>query len=255
MAIAFTKFQGTGNDFILVDNRNLDFHLKTKEIWAMCHRRFGIGADGLILLEPTDNASFRMVYFNSDGAEGSFCGNGGRCISRFAVQLGIVAENQEFTFLAKDGFHQARVENKMVYLHMNDVSSVGFTGDGFFLDTGSPHFVQWVDDLENFPVFEQGKKIRNASPYKKNGVNVNFVEKRSGHISVRTYERGVEDETLSCGTGVTASALIASLFGYTSPVQVQTPGGELQVKFHSNGLHFEDIWLMGPAEPVFEGNW
>lgn len=253
--VAFTKYQGTGNDFILVDNRKKNFSANSEEIKAMCYRRFGIGADGLILLETSESADFRMVYFNSDGAESTFCGNGGRCISHFAVQLGIVTENRDFTFMAKDGRHTARVEGSKVFLQMKDVDFIQFTGDGFFLDTGSPHFVQWVEDIEKFPVFEKGRIIRNSPPYLKNGVNVNFVEKQRGEIYVRTYERGVENETLSCGTGVTAAALVSSIFGYTSPIKVQTPGGSLEVKFQSDVLHFQHIWLVGPAEPVFCGNW
>ncbi|NJO03087.1 MAG: diaminopimelate epimerase [Bacteroidia bacterium] len=254
--LPFHKYQGTGNDFIMVDNRNLHFDARSEAlIQRLCHRRFGIGADGLILLENADGYDFRMVYFNADGREGSMCGNGGRCTVKFAQSLGLFDTHTHF--LAVDGPHEARVEGNWVYLKMMDVSEAEQNPEFYFLDTGSPHYVQWINDLENFDVFQAGRTVRYNDRFREPGTNVNFVEKiGDNQIFVRTYERGVEDETYSCGTGVTACALVSYLHGMPSPVRIKTLGGELEVSFESNGSgHFRNIYLAGPAEKVFEGSY
>lgn len=291
----FYKYQGTGNDFIMIDNRDNSFSEKQKKdkdfIEKLCHRRFGIGADGLILIEnPKDKATegdFVMVYFNSDGNPSSMCGNGGRCAVAFAYRLGVF-EGKETTFMAFDGLHFAKVtsvkksENEIsteVELQMGDVSEIEIHTDSqntYFLNTGSPHYVSFLGtekmttDLENYEVVAEGKKVRYNERFKKEGTNVNFVvntannsEKNS--IFVRTYERGVEDETLSCGTGVTACALAYSLYDKnlntdlkTNLVHIKTLGGNLKVRFDysttNSEHHFTNIFLIGAATAVFEGN-
>jgi len=254
MVVECYKYQGTGNDFILIDNRDMSITLTQEQIKWMCDRRFGIGADGLMLLELEPGADFEMVYFNSDGKESSMCGNGGRCITAFAKQLGIVDSHAKF--LAIDGLHEAKINDAIVSLKMNDVRNVE-VGDGFFyLNTGSPHYVKFVTDIENFDVYTEGKKIRNNERFVYEGTNVNFIEKTDNELFVRTYERGVEDETLSCGTGVTASALVAALKGVASDknsCQVKTLGGNLNVKFDKVLENtFYNIWLEGPAKFVFK---
>ncbi|MCW9037853.1 diaminopimelate epimerase, partial [Altibacter sp.] len=206
MAFEFYKYQGTGNDFVMIDNRQHIFSKNnTKLVAQLCDRKFGIGADGLILLEPHATAHFSMVYYNADGNLSSMCGNGGRCIVHFAKHLGIIDSKAEFE--AVDGMHEATVEGDLVSLKMNNVTAVSRSEDFVFLDTGSPHHVEIVDDVAKFEVFERGRSIRNDR-YGKAGANVNFVTPKENDIfSVRTYERGVEDETLSCGTGVTAVAI------------------------------------------------
>lgn len=253
MKIHFVKYQGTGNDFIMVDNRNMEFPKNEDAIANLCDRRFGIGADGLILLELCEDAVFQMVYFNSDGKESSFCGNGGRCITAFAREMGLIEELREIRFRAKDGLHWAKIEGGLIHLGMSQVEKVEIAGNGFFVNTGSPHFVQWVDNLDKMDVQTEGASIRYSDTYRQVGVNVNFVEQLNGRIKVRTYERGVEAETLSCGTGVTAAALVASLHGYSSPVKIETPGGHLEVRFKKSGNSFSGIQLIGPAQRVFEG--
>lgn len=250
----FYKYQGTGNDFVLMDNRAGAIHLDKNQVAHLCHRRFGIGADGLMLLEGEPGYDFKMVYYNSDGAESSMCGNGGRCITRFAYDLGI--HKPEYLFLAVDGPHAATIEDKIVRLKMKDVTSVDHHATYSLIDTGSPHFVKMVTDLNHQNVVWEGRQIRNNDRFKKHGVNVNFVETtdESG-IFVRTYERGVEDETLSCGTGVTAAALLNAHndMGFNH-VNVKTLGGNLYVEYDKTGENrFENIWLCGPAERVFEG--
>ena len=252
----FWKYQGTGNDFILVDNRKLDFpkgHIDF--IHQLCDRRLGIGADGLILLENDDATDFRMVYFNSDGNESSMCGNGGRCIVAFARELGII-EN-EAIFTAVDGLHKARVIGQQIELEMIDVAAIDDIRNHSFLNTGSPHHVQLVENLSTLDVKKEGAKIRYGI-YGESGSNVNFVEQESDDIfKVRTYERGVEDETLSCGTGVTAVAIAMYHSGRTNAhtVTVKTLGGDLKVQFTESGKVFSNIRLSGPATKVFEGQW
>ena len=247
----FYKYQGTGNDFVMIDNRDGQFPVSQTYIEHLCHRRFGIGADGLILLQNDPDYDFRMVYFNADGREGSMCGNGGRCTVRFAEDLGIFSGST--SFIAVDGEHEASANTGVISLKMGEVHSLEQHDDYDFMNTGSPHYVRYVSDIKNFDVFNEGKKVRYSDEWvKRGGTNVNFVEVLDNEtIYVRTYERGVEDETYSCGTGVTASALSAYLkHGMQSPVKIITNGGSLQVSFDKN---FENVYLIGPAVKVFDG--
>ncbi len=251
----FFKYQGTGNDFIIIDDRSKSFDLNKDQIHALCDRRFGIGADGLMLLQDADDYDFRMVYFNSDGTQGTMCGNGGRCLVRFANDLGIIQGSTEF--IAVDGPHSAEVFPDKISLKMQDVDSIIDLDNAFFANTGSPHYVGFCNDLKTYNVFENGSKIRYSEEFKnQNGTNVNFVEEiGENELFVRTYERGVEDETYSCGTGVTASALIAHHSkNLKSPISIKTIGGNLQVSFEINQKNnYFNIFLIGPAVKVFEG--
>ena len=255
MNATFYKYQGTGNDFVMIDDREGLFPISQDLIASLCHRRYGIGADGLILLQKADGYDFRMVYFNADGTESTMCGNGGRCLVRFAYDLGIFEKTT--VFIAIDGPHEATVNDALVSLKMSPVSSVEMKADHDFLNTGSPHYVTYVDDIENTAVFELGRAVRYGEAYgPKGGTNVNFVQVLdTNHLNVRTYERGVEDETYSCGTGVTASVLSANLHqGWDGPVTVETLGGTLQVSFQKiSDQQFDDIFLIGPAKFVFKG--
>ncbi|TSE09491.1 MULTISPECIES: diaminopimelate epimerase [Aquimarina] len=257
MTLTFYKYQGTGNDFVIIDNRESILSKNNTKLFArLCDRKFGIGADGLMLLElPQNNEDdFTMVYFNADGNESSMCGNGGRCLVAFAAFLGVIRDRATFT--AIDGKHHAEIKNGLVYLQMQDVLEIEKYDDHLFLDTGSPHHVTMVDGLSEYDVENVGRRIRNGAPYFEAGSNVNFVEKRNGSsFAVRTYERGVEDETLSCGTGVTAVALSMHATKLTDKeaVSVQTQGGELKVTFKKTENGYEDIFLIGPAEQVFKG--
>ncbi len=249
--IKFYKYQGTGNDFVMIDNRNGGFPASQEYIEHLCHRRFGIGADGLILLQNDPNYDFRMVYYNADGREGSMCGNGGRCTVRFAEDLGIFKENT--TFIAVDGEHTAQADSEVISLKMGEVHSLERHETYDFMNTGSPHYVAYVTTIEAYDVYAEGKRIRYSDEWvKRGGTNVNFVQVLTDDtIYVRTYERGVEDETYSCGTGVTASALSACLrHGMKSPINVITKGGNLKVSFNED---FSDIHLIGPAIKVFDG--
>lgn len=259
-ALSFHKYQGTGNDFVMIDDRGgrsgLQRHDEAR-IRRLCDRRFGIGADGLILLRDHAAYDFEMVYFNADGREGSMCGNGGRCTVAFAKYLGLIGTATRF--LAVDGEHEARIDPAAhwVELRMGDVRHVEQGAGHFFLNTGSPHYVVFVDDLSTIDVVGEGRAIRYSDRFRAEGTNVNFVQAHTGGgISVGTYERGVEDETLSCGTGVTASA-IAHYLRRPGPdrqvVDIQVKGGRLQVRFQPRDDGFSDIWLCGPAERVFEG--
>lgn len=255
--IPFRKYQGTGNDFVLIDNRNpvLLHREETERIRMLCDRRFGIGADGLMLLQDAPGYDFEMVYFNSDGRESTMCGNGGRCIVAFAQSLGIIGNYCRF--LAIDGPHEARIESaERVALRLSDVSDIT-AGDGYYsLDTGSPHYVCFVPDVHVIDVQERGAAVRYSPPFREQGINVNFVMETPEGIAVATYERGVEAETLSCGTGVTASVLAyARSKGIQSAgsVQVQTKGGDLEVTFQPQGEGFTQVWLCGPAVEVFRG--
>jgi diaminopimelate epimerase len=255
MKIHFYKYQGTGNDFILTDNREEKLKLTEADIARLCNRRFGIGADGYMEIRTAPGYDFRMVYFNADGKEGSMCGNGGRCLVKFAHYLGI--HKSEFSFIATDGPHMASIEtNGWVRLKMQDVKKVERHGFFDYLNTGSPHYVKPVDDLKVYPVVTEGKAIRFSERFKAEGVNVNFVEPISeSALFVRTYERGVEDETYSCGTGVTAAAIVnAHNDRGFNHVDVRTIGGKLYVEYdRKDDDIFEDIWLAGPAEKVFDG--
>ena len=258
MKIKFYKYQGSGNDFIIIDNREkAGDKLTTKQINKMCDRHFGIGADGLMLLNEKEGFDFEMIYFNADGNLGSMCGNGGRCIVQFASNMGI--KKNEYIFSAIDGAHKAKVDlDRQVSLQMKDVQGVEFSLDHYVLNTGSPHYVKFVTGIEDLDVVSEGRKIRNSKEFAKEGINVNFVETiDDDHIFVRTYERGVEDETLSCGTGVTASALIAAHNenGFNR-VEVKSKGGNLSVEFDKiSDTKFTNIWLSGPATFVFSGEY
>ena len=255
MTLNFYKYQGTGNDFVMIDNRQKEFDASdTETIAFLCNRRLGIGADGLILLENHDTLDFKMVYFNADGQQSSMCGNGGRCITAFAKHLGIIDNNA--TFEAIDGIHHSVIESDIVKLQMQDVNEIETHEQHLFLNTGSPHHVQLEQDLKNFDVKSLGSKIRYGQPYNEAGTNVNFVEKITDDcFAVRTYERGVEDETLSCGTGVTAVALAMHYIGETEKnlVSLNTEGGKLQVAFEENEKRYQNIWLIGKATKVFKG--
>lgn len=254
MKFDFYKYQGTGNDFIIVDNRNKDINLSKDDIEKICHRRFGIGADGLMLLENHAAYDFNMRYFNSDGNESTMCGNGGRCLVAFAKHLGII-ENHAI-FYSIDGIHKADINNDIVSLEMQNVSSVNKVNNNFFLNTGSPHYVTFKSNIEDLDVFNRGREIRYSAEFSPEGTNVNFVEIIDNKLFVRTYERGVEDETYSCGTGVTASAIAANLNLETDKTSydVLTKGGELNIRFTKVDKNtFKDIWLTGPAKFVFKG--
>lgn len=253
MKIHFWKYQATGNDFILLDNRDRGIRLTTDQIIRLCDRKFGIGADGLMLIEPHSQLDFTLQYFNSDGSQ-SLCGNGSRAAVNFAASLGMVHDGTSFE--AYDGRHDAnQLAGGIVRLQMNEVREVKTVADGLFVHTGSPHVVRFVDDVQSYPVFDEGRKLRYSEPYQPGGTNVNFVQLLPDNtIHVRTYERGVENETLSCGTGVTAAAIAASTKGYQSPVNIKTPGGTLSVEFTADESgHFNNIFLIGPAILVFEG--
>ena len=255
MKLQFFKYQGTGNDFVMIDNRQNIFNKKdTKQIALLCDRRFGIGADGLILLENHDKLDFKMVYYNSDGNESSMCGNGGRCITAFAKYLEIIDKEAEFE--AIDGYHKSYINDNVVKLQMQDIKNVDSQKGYVFLNTGSPHHVQIENNLKELDIKTIGSKIRYGEPYNEAGSNVNFVNKIADDIfSVRTYERGVEDETLSCGTGVTAVALAMHYIGETKNnlVTLQTPGGELKVTFEKDNDSYKNVWLIGPAIQVYKG--
>ena len=254
MKYSFNKYQGTGNDFIMIDNRNGSFSPgNVALINKLCNRRFGIGADGLILISKHDVYDFEMKYFNSDGKEGTMCGNGGRCASEFAMQLGLAGK--ETKFIAIDGLHEAKKNGDIIELKMSDVSDIKLIKGNYFMNTGSPHYIVFVKNVADMDVFETGKKIRWFDDFAPGGTNVNFVEVTENGIFVRTFERGVEDETLSCGTGSTASAIASALTGHidTKPVAVKTMGGDLSVSFEIAGNDVKNVWLKGPAEFVYSG--
>jgi diaminopimelate epimerase len=256
MQLEFFKYQGTGNDFVMIDNRSNFFPKENIQLIArLCDRRFGIGGDGLILLENDLETDFKMVYYNSDGNQSSMCGNGGRCLVAFAKKLQVI--DNEATFIATDGLHHATVgDDGLVSLQMIDVDAVKVSSDYVFLNTGSPHHVQLVDDLENYNIKENGAAIRYGDLYGKVGSNINFVKQIDDTtFSMRTYERGVEDETLSCGTGATAVAIAMNVMGKTSAtsIDLNVEGGKLVVSFDKNEGQFTQVFLKGPAEFVFKG--
>ena len=257
MKIKFQKFQGTGNDFIIIDNTDLSFPSNNnKLIKKLCDRKFGIGSDGLILINPSANSDFEMIYFNSDGYKGSMCGNGARCSVQFAKKNKIIV-SETTSFNAYDGGHYASIDQNTISLSMSPVTDIKNYNEDLFLDTGSPHFVKIVDNLSDYNVFENGKKIRNSSSFAENGVNVNFVEQISeDEFSVRTYERGVENETHACGTGVTAVAIAAhaNKKNLDNPLSISVLGGNLKVSFEElNGI-YTNVWLIGHAKRVFKGS-
>ncbi len=259
MEISFYKYQGTGNDFVLLDNRDNRYHsLSSKEVALLCDRRFGVGADGLMLLQEKEGFDFEMIYFNADGQRSTMCGNGARCLVAFANFLGLLPHQRAY-FLAVDGPHEAVLpQGDYVELKMSDVDGRTYGEPDCFLDTGSPHYLAFVSNLEQVNVYEQGRMVRYSPPYRAEGTNVNFIEiKGPNQLFVATYERGVEAETLSCGTGVTAAALAYHLShgeqtGNNS-VSIQTKGGKLSVRFEQREEHFENIWLCGAAQQVFQG--
>ncbi len=255
MKFNFYKYQGTGNDFIIIDNRTVKISLTEQQINSLCNRRFGIGADGLMLLENHSDYDFSMKYFNSDGKESTMCGNGGRCLVALARLLQVI--DKETQFVAIDGIHKAIVNSDLtISLEMQNVTKVNKVNNNYFLNTGSPHYVLFKDNIENIDVENRGKEIRYSGEFKPDGTNVNFVEIRNDELYVRTYERGVENETLSCGTGVTASAISASIHSKSdkNSYNIVTKGGNLNVSFkRSDKNTFKDIWLTGPATFVFKG--
>lgn len=255
MIVDFYKYHGTGNDFVILDNRDRKYSALTREQVAfICNRHFGIGADGLMMLQLKEGYDFEMIYFNADGGESSMCGNGGRCLTAFAKELGVIKDQARF--IAVDGEHIAIIHyNGIVELKMQNVTQIERYEDHSVLNTGSPHYIKWVNNTDTVNVYDEGRAIRYNEKFGQVGINVNFVEVQPSIIRVRTYERGVEDETLSCGTGVTASAIAASTDS-TEPqtIMVSTPGGTLSVKFKRTGsANFEDVWLCGPAQFVFRG--
>lgn len=253
MELIFYKYQGTGNDFVMIDDREQRLDIRDLNlVRRLCDRKFGIGADGLILIRNHPQFDFEMIYFNADGSQ-SMCGNGARCAVAFSAFLGIVEEKTRF--LAIDGPHEAIIRAGQVELLMGEVTAYGSQDQDHFVNTGSPHHIRLVDQVANYPVFEEGRSIRYDQRYAPEGTNVNFVEKLSDEeVFVRTYERGVENETLSCGTGVTAAALVFGVQNRINDIKINTLGGKLRVKYQGSPEEgFHDIWLIGPAEQVFSG--
>jgi len=264
MRIPFYKYQGAGNDFIIIDEREAllipETPEKHKTISFLCDRRFGIGADGLMLLRNHPTYDFQMVYYNSDGYEGTMCGNGGRCLVAFADRLGVFVNNT--VFWAIDGLHKANIidrkgEELTVSLQMKDVTDISRIRDGFFLDTGSPHYVVFSDNIDAIDVFTEGRKLRYDPIFGEGGTNINFAQITSDTILIRTYERGVENETLACGTGITATAIAAfhgGMVNKTGHLNVRALGGSLKVSFQNPGLSlYQEVLLEGPAKMVFQG--
>jgi diaminopimelate epimerase len=253
MNLNFYKYQGTGNDFVMLDNRTKTFPKENiKIISHLADRHFGVGADGIILIENDDQFDFKMIYFNADGSE-TFCGNGGRCAVAFAKYLKII--DTETTFIAFDGEHFAAIKNGIISLKMIDVDEIKVSEKSVFLYTGTQHHVELVDDLNEYPVFEKGREIRNS--YKEPGSNVNFVQQiDESTFRVRTYEKGVEDETLACGTGVTAVAIAMHKTNKTNSNLISLPveGGLLEVSFTAENGVYKNVYLKGPAEFVFNGS-
>jgi diaminopimelate epimerase len=254
MKITFNKYQGAGNDFIIIDNRKGLINPENSVlINKLCDRRFGIGADGLIMVSDHDKGDFEMKYFNSDGKIGSMCGNGGRCTAHFAKKLKIAGDIQKF--IAFDGFHEAQVKKDIVRLQMGNVNDYKIINGSYFINTGSPHYVIFTREIDKINVNEEGKRLRWAPEFAPGGTNVNFIEVNNEGLYIRTFERGVEEETLACGTGVTASAIASVLKGHfdTGSVSVKARGGNLNVELKISDGKVSDIWLTGPATFVFEG--
>ena len=256
MMLQFSKYEGTGNDFILIDDRKLQFPIDDELISRLCDRHFGIGADGLLLLQHSEGYDFGMNYFNSDGSPATFCGNGGRCIAAFAHHLGIIEGTCRF--MAADGIHHARITENTglvlkVELDMQDAIIYSTDNNTFYLNTGTYHVVKFVDNPDNIDIVEDGRELRYDARYEPHGTNVNFAKLLKKELYVRTYEKGVEDETLSCGTGVTASAIAASLRYGGNAFYVNTAGGRLHVSFDRDENSFKKVKLSGPARLVFDG--
>ena len=255
MEVKFSKYQGTGNDFILIDNRKQNIQLDQPTVAQLCNRKFGIGADGLMLLELAPDADYRMVYFNSDGNLSTLCGNGSRCMAAFAHQLQVIGKQAKF--LAADGMHDIQINNDTsISLKMGDIRHVERGEDYFFLNTGSPHYVKVVEDVQNIDVVAEGRSIRYNERFREEGTNVNFISVKEDQLFIRTYERGVEDETLSCGTGATACAIVAALTGLAgrNQCELNTLGVVLKVSYEKVlESNFYNIWLTGQAVEVFTG--
>ncbi len=256
MKLEFYKYHGAGNDFILIDNRGGNLNLNSSQIKFLCDRHFGVGADGLMLLGAAVEHDFSMRYFNSDGNESTMCGNGGRCIAAFAKSLWI--HKNKFSFEAIDGLHEAEIFNEgseiFVNLKMVDVDVSNFNVESDFLNTGSPHHLQYVDNIDKVDVYNEGKAIRNSERYSKiKGANVNFIQDCGNFLKIRTYERGVENETLACGTGATAAAISKGIKNNCNSIKVKALGGELIVRFDLIEGNATNIWLYGPTKFVFKG--
>ncbi|MDB4061556.1 diaminopimelate epimerase [Vicingaceae bacterium] len=253
MGLKFYKYQGTGNDFIMIDGRKESVKFSTNEILSLCDRRFGIGADGLIILKEEEGVDFLMDYYNADGTQ-SFCGNGSRCAQAFAQKLGIIQTDSRFK--AIDGIHEGKIEGSSFATKIGNVSQIEKVDSDYFIHTGSPHYIKYVKNVEQVDVANEGRAIRNSEPFVKEGTNVNFVSVGQDYLKVRTYERGVEGETLSCGTGVTAVAIsfLHQMNSTQSAVNIVSKGGNLRVELTRKDTNlFEDIWLVGPAKHVFSG--
>ncbi|MBX7050836.1 MAG: diaminopimelate epimerase [Flavobacteriales bacterium] len=252
MHLRFRKYQGTGNDFVMIDNRDGLVKLTPDQIIHICDRKFGIGSDGVILLQRAEGVDFEMNFYNPDASQ-SFCGNGSRCVVLFAHDLGLV--NNSGTFRAIDGIHEFSLNDDSIAIHMKDIEGISMDGDAYVINTGSPHYISYMRELDQLDILPEARKVRYHEKYKPGGINVNYIEEHGDGIQMRTYERGVEDETLSCGTGVTAAALS---FAYRNPgrksVNVTTRGGSLMVTYTQHDPErFSNIWLSGPAEFVFSG--
>ncbi|MFH1528317.1 MAG: diaminopimelate epimerase [Bacteroidota bacterium] len=268
--ITFTKLTGAGNDFILVDKKfNDGLTLSSEEIVKICDRRFGIGADGIIIIDDNPEYDFSMLYFNSDGSLGSLCGNGARCAIRYSEYSSRISDAHTNFFCNGEKFQGSIVDENEIRFELNPPKNIYLDGriliDGVeipycYADTGSPHAVFFVDefdksDINSFNVFEIGRQIRYSDEFAPGGVNVNFIKIEDAGIKIRTYERGVEDETLACGTGSVAAAITTYLKGLVqSPVILQTWGGDfLSVSFNYSNGEFEELTLQGPAKIVFNG--
>jgi diaminopimelate epimerase len=255
MGVQFYKYQGTGNDFIMIDGRKKPINFSDDQILKMCNRRYGIGADGLIILKDHEEADFVMDYYNADGTQ-SFCGNGSRCAQAFAQKLGIIGTQSHF--IAIDGMHEGRIEEGQFATKMADVTEIERVGSDYFIQTGSPHYIKYVRNADLVDVYQEGVTIRNSEQFIEKGTNVNFVSVHEDYLKVRTYERGVEDETLSCGTGVTAVAIsfLHQMNSKQPAINIVTKGGNLRIELERKAQTiFENIWLVGPAKEVFRGEW
>lgn len=251
--IQFYKYQGTGNDFIIIND--LDGHLSTEDIINLCDRKYGIGADGIIFMSKTKDVDFKMMYFNADGSE-SFCGNGSRCAVKHAQYLGWISGQCIFT--SNDGDHAAEIDEETVKLKMHDVDFIVVEDMGYILNTGSPHYIAYTEGINELDLIKAAHEIRYSERFKEVGINVNYLEPKNGILHIRTYERGVEDETLSCGTGVTAAAIAHYLEQNSTQKnfkqKLQTKGGSLYVSFEKKKDRFQNIVLSGPANLVFHGS-
>ena len=253
--LKFQKYQGTGNDFIICNNWNRNLNFDIDFIQKICDRKFGVGSDGFIAIESHPEYDFEMNFFNPDGSK-SFCGNGSRAALKYCVDNELLQQKEEYHFLAIDGPHKGKAKDNWLEIKMGDVNIWESFDDDFIINTGSPHYIHFVNHIENFDIVDYGKAIRYSEKYAKQGINVNVVEFKNDTLHVRTYERGVEDETLSCGTGVTAAALAGNIkLNIPSPVKIISQGGNLEILFERTNNGFKDIYLCGPAEFVFEGSY